>query len=622
MHRAGAMTEAGDGTMRLSISSDEPYERYDWMNDERYLEVLDHSERGVDLSRIKGGAALLYNHDRNILLGTLNNPECKDGRCYVTARLSEAEDVKSYRTKIREGILKDTSIGYSITDNGVKIGEREDGVPIYKFRFSIHEASLVSIPADTTVGVGRQRAEADNSELKEVTVEVKEVIDNQSPTKQKQPMPADNPAPVVTPTVTIDPNSERNQAVAAFKARCKKIDEFTAGLANNPDWQKNVQTIANKHKDGEANFSEFHEEALRAFPQPKPVVTGSPSEGMTQRDIGKYSILRAINGIIGSTQGKRFDGLEREMSDEVAKKHGRGSSSLGFFLPHDVMVGASERTLFATGSFTAAGALVPVGAQGQTLIDLYRNKMHVVAMGARVLSGLQGTLAIPRQTGGATASWLAEDATITASNQAVGQLTLTPHRLAAATAFTTQLLAQASPDAENFVREDLMTVLAVEKDRAALLGTGSAGEPLGIYNTPNIATTVDITATASITYAEAVQFETNVAAGNADLGSLGYITSVFIRGTARVTPKFSNTATPLWDGDMLGSYPARATNQLTATPSVIFGNWNDLVIGDWVSPEIIVDPYSLSMANQIRIVVHQLTDVGIRHPKSFCFGVV
>jgi hypothetical protein len=79
---------------------------------------------------------------------------------------------------------------------------------------------------------------------------------------------------------------------------------------------------------------------------------------------------------------------------------------------------------------------------------------------------------------------------------------------------------------------------------------------------------------------------------------------------------------PLWDGDMLGSYPARATNQLTATPSVIFGNWADMIIGDWASPEIIVDPYSLSMANQIRIVVHQLTDIGIRHPKSFCFGVV
>jgi len=89
-----------------------------------------------------------------------------------------------------------------------------------------------------------------------------------------------------------------------------------------------------------------------------------------------------------------------------------------------------------------------------------------------------------------------------------------------------------------------------------------------------------------------------------------------------VTPKFSNTATPLWDGNMLGSYPAMATNQLTATPSVIFGNWSDMIIGDWLTPQIIIDPYSLSMANQVRIVVHQLTDIGIRHSKSFCVGVV
>lgn len=622
LYRTGTSERGADGEMVLSISSNTPYKRHDWYNDEDYYEVLKHEPDAMDLSRLNNGAALLYNHDRDIQLGTITAPEFRDGKCYVKARLSKAEDVKSYITRIEENILKDTSVGYRITDEGVCTGAK-DGCPVYEFRWAPHEASMVTIPADITVGVGRSREEEAKSEMREVSVEVKDGIDKTSEKPQTRDMPeATTPAPETKPTVTIDVNSERNQAIAGFKARCKKIDDFVTGLANHPDWQKNVATLANKHKEGEANWSEFHEEALRAFPQSKPVVTGDPSEGMKQRDISKYSILRAIQGVIGSTQGKRFDGLEREMSDEVGKKHDRASSSLGFFLPHDVMVGTSSRTLFSTGSFTAAGALVPVGAQGQSLIDLYRNKMHVVAMGARVLGGLQGTLAIPRQTGGATASWLAEDATITASNQAVGQLTLTPHRLAAATAFTTQLLAQASPDAESFVREDLMTVLAVEKDRAALLGTGAAGEPLGIYNTPNIATTVNITGTASITYAEIVDFETNVAAGNADQGSLGYITSVFIRGNARVTPKFTNTGTPIWEGDMCGNYPGRATNQLTATPSVIFGNWNDLIIGDWVSPEIIVDPYSLSMANQIRIVVHQLTDIGIRHPKSFCFGVV
>jgi HK97 family phage major capsid protein len=626
----------GKHGFKMSISSDIPYKRYDWWNEREYYEVLDHSPGGCNDARLKKGLPILFNHDRDQHLGRATSYS-NDGHKYEVTDLiwSESEFAQTKKKDAENGSLPDTSVGYRLIDEGVEIGKK-DGLPIYKFRWEIHEASLVTIPADISVGVGRSKPD-EKGEFVELSVRSEqETLTNENlalaKTLKNENTPAMADTTTAAPEQKIDVVQERNTAIAAERKRSQDIKELSGHFATNGLGGRKIDTseLADQFVREGKTVNEFQDAVVRGnFKEAKPVVAANVSEGMTERDISKYSVMRAINSVIGATQGKRFEGLEREMSDEVAKNHGRPASTLGFYIPHDVMARShnlaltrEQRTLFATGSFTAAGALVPIGAQGQSLIDLYRNKMHVVAMGAQVLGGLQGTLAIPRQTGGATAAWLAEDATITASNQAVGQLTLTPHRLAAATAFSTQLLAQASPDIENFVRNDLMTVLAVEKDRAALLGSGSAGEPLGIYNTPNIATTVDITATASITYAEAVQFETNVAAGNADLGSLGYITSVFIRGTARVTPKFANTGMPLWDGDMLGSYPARATNQLTAVPSVIFGNWADMIIGDWASPEIIVDPYSLSMANQIRIVVHQLTDVGIRHPKSFCFGVV
>ena len=614
-----------DGTedeMSMSISSDVPYKRYDWMNDEYYWEVLDHGRGACDETRLKAGLPILFNHDTDKHLARATSFE-NDGKKITVSGIkwSSSEFAQEKKADAMNGSLPDTSVGYRITDDGECIGSK-DGCPIYKFKWAPHEASLVTVPADTTVGVGRGvKPEGMITRSISFSVDNKPKPATNAPTHT--PM-ADPIAPTAPETPSINIVAERQGAVAAERKRVSDIQELnthftTKGIAGR---RVDAGKLAERMIADGKTVDDFRNEVCRTeLPEIKAVTT-APEIGMKPRDVSNYSILRAINSMVGATQGKKFDGLEREMSDEVAKRHGRASSNLGFFVPHDVMTGGSQRTLFAQGSFTAAGALVETGPQGQSMIDLYRNKMHVVAMGARVLSGLQGTLAIPRQTGGATAAWLAEDATITASNQAVGQLTLTPHRLAAATGFSSQLLAQSSTDVENFVRGDLMTVLAVEKDRACLLGTGTAGEPLGIYNTSGLASTVDITATASITYAEAVQFETNVAAGNADLGSLGYITSVYIRGTARVTPKFSSTATPLWDGDMLGSYKAVATNQLTATPSVIFGNWSDLIIGDWVSPEIIVDPFSLSMANQVRVVVHQLTDVGIRHPKSFCFGVV
>ncbi len=170
LFREGTATLEGDA-IRLSISSDAPYLRYNWADDSEYFEVLDHSDGGVDMSRLANGAALLFNHNRNIQLGTINTPTLENGRCYVKARISDAADVASYKTRVQEGILKDTSIGYEITDEGVCVGERE-GKPVYKFKFAIHEASLVTIPADPTVGLGRCRSEEPKCGLKEIDVDL------------------------------------------------------------------------------------------------------------------------------------------------------------------------------------------------------------------------------------------------------------------------------------------------------------------------------------------------------------------------------------------------------------------------------------------------------------------
>lgn len=425
---------------------------------------------------------------------------------------------------------------------------------------------------------------------------------------------ADPIAPTAPETPSINIVAERQGAVAAERKRVADIQELNTHFTQKGIAGRRVDAgkLAERMIADGKTVDDFRNEVIRTeLPELKPIET-SPEVGMSKRDLSGYSIVRAMNGAIGAMKGQSWSGLEKEASEAAAKIAGR--STQGFFIPHDVM----QSRALTTNVFSAAGAFVDTSAQGQSLIELYRNKMHVVALGARVLTGLQGNLAIPSQTGGATASWLSEDATITASQQTVGQVSLTPHRLAGATAFTYQLLAQSSQDVENFVRNDLMTVLAIEKDRAALKGSGVSGEPLGIYGTANKSTSVTLAGANSMTYANAVQFETNVALNNADMGSLGYLTSVQTKANAKLIAEISSTnSNPVWKGDMVNGYTARATNQLTTLPSVIFGNWSDLIIGDWASNEVIVDPYSLSMQGQVRIVMQQLTDVAIRHAKSF-----
>jgi HK97 family phage major capsid protein len=280
------------------------------------------------------------------------------------------------------------------------------------------------------------------------------------------------------------------------------------------------------------------------------------------------------------------------------------------------------RALFSN-VYAGAGALVGTELL-PSLIELLRNQMYVVQLGARSLSGLRGNVAIPRQTGGATASWLAEDSTITATQQTVGQLNLTPHALKAATAFTEQLVMQSSIDIENFVRQDLMAITAIERDRAAINGSGVQGEPSGIIALGTaLSTNVTLSAAQSMTYANAVAFETNVAIQNAAQGRLGYMATPTVRGNAKLIAEIAAAnSVPVWKDNMVNGYPAVATNQVPTAQGVIFGNWDDLILADWADSSFFVDPYSLSMQSQIRVINRLYCDNGVRHTKSFAIGTL
>ena len=578
-----AMVDKEKRTVSLSFSSEHPVER--WFG----TEILDHNPKSVRMGRMASGAPLLVNHNQDEQVGVVEEAKIEGNTGRATVRFGTGARASEIFADVTDGIRRSVSVGYRIY-KVEKTGTSEGKVETVRVTdWEPLEVSLVPVPADPNVGVGRANAP-------EYEIEVSET----EPQNQKRSM-AEN--------ITVDVVQERKSAIQAERSRLSDLDTI-AGLSRkfNPE---GVDAALAKAKAGDTSPAQFRAEIFPLVTNAKPVTT-EPTIGLSERDLKSYSLVRAINGSIGAMKGQSWSGLERECSAAVEKIVGRGTQ--GFYIPHDVM----QARALTTNVFSAAGAFVESGAQGQSLIELYRNKMHVVALGARVLTGLQGNLAIPSQTGGATASWLSEDATITASSQTVGQVALTPHRLAAATAFTYQLLAQSSVDVENFVRNDLMTVLAVEKDRAALKGSGVSGEPLGIYLTANKSTSVTLAGANSMTYANAVQFETNVATNNADLGSLGYLVSVATKGNAKLIAEISSTnSNPVWKSDMVNGYPARATNQLTTLPSVIFGNWSDLIIGDWASNEVIVDPYSLSLQGQVRIVMQQLSDVAIRHAKSF-----
>jgi hypothetical protein len=140
------------------------------------------------------------------------------------------------------------------------------------------------------------------------------------------------------------------------------------------------------------------------------------------------------------------------------------------------------------GTPTAGGNLVATDLLSGSFIDMLRNAMVIDRMGVRMMTGLVGQIAIPKQTGSATAYWVAESGAPTESQQTIGQVTMSPKTVGAYTDFSRKLTLQSSISVEQMVNQDLATVLGLAIQQAAINGTGADNQPSGLLTlvTPSV----------------------------------------------------------------------------------------------------------------------------------------
>lgn len=576
--------DAETRTVELSFSSEAVVER--WFG----REILDHSPGAVRLDRMRSAAPLLVDHRASDQIGVVEGVEIGSDRVgRARVRFGKSARASEILQDIADGIRRNVSVGYMI--HAARFEEEVDGVETYRVTdWEPLEISIVAVPADISVGVGRSADQAER--------EIPIADNRREPIMVKEEKP----------TAVIDVDVERAKARREEQTRASEIRAIAK--------QHHQEELGDEFIREGKTVDEFRGEVLGRIAKPQPVAS-NPDLGMTPKEVKRYSLVRAIRQLVAR---QPLDGIEREASDATAKLCGRTPD--GFFIPHDVMTArgpeAAGARALQTGDATKGGYLVGTELLAGSMIELLRNKALVARLGATTLSGLVGNIAIPRQTGGATAYWLSETGTVTKADQAFGQLGLTPKRLVGNTAYTKELLMQAALDVEAFVRGDLMRVLAIEKDRAAINGLGANGEPLGILNTTGIG---GVTFGAAATWAKVVEFETDVADQNADVGTMAYLTTPAVRGKWKTTVKVTNQAVFLWEnGDaefgMVNGYRAGVTKQVPSD-KVLFGNWADLILADWAGIDVVVDPYSLATQGQVQIVITLWTDIGVRHAVSF-----
>ena len=163
------VTEENSKQVELSFSSEEPYRRF--FGDE----ILDHSEGCVDLSRLNDIGVVLFNHDRDKVIGKVNNARIEGDRGKATIEFDDDDFSASIKKKVDNGTLKADSVGYLVKEwEEVEKGKtskdgRFKGRCVIAKKWLPYEISIVSVPADSTVGVGRTMEEEETQEQAQET---------------------------------------------------------------------------------------------------------------------------------------------------------------------------------------------------------------------------------------------------------------------------------------------------------------------------------------------------------------------------------------------------------------------------------------------------------------------
>jgi HK97 family phage major capsid protein len=603
-------------TISFSVSSREPVTKF-WGT-----EILSHDAGAIITKRLDRGAVpFLRDHNRSDLVGKIIGYEIKGDRMHATAKLSRSGRGEETLMDIADEIRTNISVGYIPHEAVLKERSAEKGDTYLVTKWEPVEISTVSIPADSSIGIGRS-----GTDEYEIRVLGSEVTEN-APVFNQQNMPDNVPAPSQPNQITTveSPNQAQLDNVRdAERARVREILQ----LGERHGFQKQAEEALYSGK-APADFRAFIlDEQVRTAEK---TAIGSNPLGMNPKEVRTYSLCKAIRqGAAG------LDGLEREASNGLERLLGRQAS--GFYVPDVALMPLNRDSMLRTrdlsAGIAAAGGVTIELAVEPTLIQYLRNKMVLGRMGAVMLGGLTSNISLPRQTGPGQAYWLAENAPVTSASQTFDQVGLSPKRLAAQTAYSKQLVAQSSLDIENIVRDDILSVIALAQDEAGLYGTGiTNNQPAGLLTyAANAAGSYDyklqapsITFGGPATWKSVVQMEGNVEDGNVDLDETsGYVTTPLVKATWKTTPKAVNYPVFLWEKGSIGSnegevngYRAIASKQVKNN-TAIFGKWRDCIVATWSGLDMITDPLTLAGSFQIKVIVNLLTDINFRYLLSFC----
>ena len=666
MRLAGDATQRGAGvdtdarTTSLVFASETPVDM--WYG----TEILSLAPGAMRMGVRQQTMPLLFNHRMDDLLGVVESISVGSDRL-ARAGVRYGKDARGEWAmgQTADDVLVNVSFMYRV----FKWEEDVEADTLTAIDWEPYEVSLVTVPADPSVGVGRS-ADASTQNgvqlVRKARAAAATASSTQAPAQPAQPtqesaMPVrmqrhrlQEQAEATTSTGgtatgtalaanTIENGSTATEARAQLqrgaegeRTRINEIEALCEKYKIPAETRKAmIQKGATVEQARLTAADMVMERAGKTAPAADFGDTHNPD--LSRSDKARYSMIRAVNAAL--TRNWKEAGFELECSNAVSQRLGRSpQNEHGFFIPTNLQFGQrATYTVGTAGTGTAGGTLVATDLLPGSFIEVLRNRARVLQLGATVISGLVGQVDIPRQTGQASTFWTAEGVDTGKSEATFDKVSLTMKTIGVYSQITRNMLMQATPDVDMLARADMMAAIALGVDLAALSGSGSGGQPLGIGNQAGIGSVIGGTNGAAIAINNLIDMETQVTAANVPEDSLAYLANAKTVGSLKKL--VSTTGQYLWTnapgggrsgtpGEINGYSMARS-NQARSTltkgssagvcSELFFGAWSELLIGEWGVLEIVPNPYASTVYQSGGVLLRALQslDIGVRHGASF-----
>lgn len=600
-------------TIEVAFSSEHPVER--WFGSE----ILDHGQGSIRLDRLQNKGPVLVDHDQRRQVGVVESLSIGSDRVgRAVLRLGRNEDAEREFADILDGIRTHISVGYRVHDGTIKRDPSSadiddvDAEPTFRIMdWEPMEISIVAVPADPTVGVGRSDSPKGPDDI--------------STRLEAKPMPKEEKRKddtVVVTQNTVDETAVRSAGVSDERERVREMLELgekfecrelaNEAIQSGMEMREFYQKLGDAH---EANTQRKLDELERGETDPVTQL------GLSKPEEKRYSLSRALFAMaqqrLGGDAGafERLAPFEFECHREVQDVLSREAN--GFFVPYDVQrsVMPLDKRALTAGAATAGAELVGTLHRPQDFIEQLRNALIAARVGVRLLPGLDQDQSIPRKDGGATFGWLAESAAASLSDPVTGALTLSPTTVGGGTQMSRRLLKQGNPAVDAMVIQDLSEGAAEAIDTAVFEGSGVGANPTGIQATSGVGTST-IAAAGNPTHAEAVEFETDVGGANALRGNPAMVTTSAVVGNMKVRTLDAGSGRFLMENGMVNGYPVVVSNELAAN-RIIFGDFSQVMIAMWGVLDLRPDPYGAADQDALIVRAFQDIDIGVRHAGAF-----